>query len=381
MKTFDTLAVHAGCFNDAYGAVTPPIYTSSTYRQTSPGVPGAYEYARVGNPTRDAFEQAVAALEGGMRGFGFASGLAACSTILDLLDQGAHIIAVDDLYGGTHRLLEQVRKRTAGLEVTYVVPDDVAGIEAAVRSNTRMLWVETPTNPLLKLADLKALADVAKRHALISVVDNTFATPYIQRPLAFGFDIVVHSVTKYLSGHSDVVAGVAVVGDAPKLAEQLGFLQNAVGGIIDPFSSFFALRGIRTLALRMARHSENALTIAQWLEQQPQVSRVFYPGLQSHAQHALAERQMRAYGGVISIELAGDEVYVREVVAKLRLFTLAESLGGVESLICQPSSMTHAAMPEAQRLAVGVTSQLLRLSVGIEDVDELIEDLATALAD
>ncbi|MNI42760.1 Cystathionine beta-lyase [compost metagenome] len=326
-------------------------------------------------------ESAIAELESGSRGYAFASGLAACSTVLELLDQGSHLVAVDDLYGGTYRLLEKVRSRTAGLRVTYVSPADITALEQAIEPDTKMIWVETPTNPLLKLADLSAIAAIAKKHDLISVADNTFASPYIQRPLELGFDVVVHSATKYLNGHSDVVAGVAAVGSNPELAEQLGFLQNAVGGILDPFSSFLTLRGIRTLALRMERHSNSALRIAQWLESQPQVEEVYYPGLPSHPQHALAAKQMSSFGGMISVRLKGDDAFARRVIKRSKLFTLAESLGGVESLISQPFSMTHASIPLEQRLKTGITPQLLRLSVGIEDADDLIADLQQALAE
>lgn len=381
MTKFATQTVHAGYTPDATGAVMPAIYATSTYAQPAPGEHTGYEYSRSGNPTRSALENAIAELENGSRGYAFASGLAACSTVLELLDQGSHLVAVDDLYGGTYRLLEKVRSRTAGLRVTYVAPGDTAALEQAIEADTKMIWVETPTNPLLKLADLAAIAAIAKRHNLISVADNTFASPYLQRPLDLGFDVVVHSATKYLNGHSDVVAGLAVVGDNPPLAEQLGFLQNAVGGILDPFSSFLTLRGIRTLALRMDRHSASALRIAQWLEQQPQVENVYYPGLASHPQHALAGRQMRQFGGMISLRLRGDDDYARRVISRLALFTLAESLGGVESLIGQPASMTHASIPLEQRLKTGITPQLLRLSVGIEDADDLIADLQQALAE
>ena len=381
MTKFATQTVHAGYTPDATGAVMPAIYATSTYAQPAPGEHTGYEYSRSGNPTRSALENAIAELENGSRGYAFASGLAACSTVLELLDQGSHLVAVDDLYGGTYRLLEKVRSRTAGLRVTYVAPGDTAALEQAIEADTKMIWVETPTNPLLKLADLAAIAAIAKRHNLIGVADNTFASPYLQRPLELGFDVVVHSATKYLNGHSDVVAGLAVVGDNPPLAEQLGFLQNAVGGILDPFSSFLTLRGIRTLALRMDRHSTSALRIAQWLEQQPQVENVYYPGLTSHPQHALAGRQMQQFGGMISLRLRGDDDYARRVISRLALFTLAESLGGVESLIGQPASMTHASIPLEQRLKTGITPQLLRLSVGIEDADDLIADLQQALAE
>ncbi|PWC14411.1 cystathionine beta-lyase [Brenneria roseae subsp. americana] len=379
MSQFDTQTVHAGYTPDSTGAVMPAIYATSTFAQPAPGEHTGYEYSRSGNPTRAALEAAIAELEGGLQGFAFASGLAASSTILELLDQGSHIVAVDDLYGGTWRLLENVRKRTAGLQVTYVDPADLQALEQAITPQTRLIWVETPTNPLLKLADLAAIADVAKKHRLISVADNTFASPALQRPLDLGFDIVIHSATKYLNGHSDVIAGLAVVGRDRELASQLAYLQNAVGGILDPFSSFLTLRGIRTLALRIARHSESALAIAQWLEQQPQVEQVYYPGLPSHPQYALAQKQMRGFGGMISVRLKGDEHYAREVIKKTRLFTLAESLGGVESLISQPFAMTHASVPLEKRLQKGITPQLVRLSVGIENAQDLIEDLRQAL--
>ncbi|AKA39777.1 trans-sulfuration enzyme family protein [Yersinia ruckeri] len=380
MAKFDTLTVHAGYTPDSTGAVMPAIYATSTFAQPAPGEHTGYEYSRSGNPTRSALEKAIAELENGSRGYAFASGLAACSTVLELLDQGSHIVAVDDLYGGTYRLLEKVRNRTAGLRVTYVSPADTDGLEQAIQPDTKMIWVETPTNPLLKLADLAAIAGIAKKYQLISVADNTFASPYIQRPLDLGFDIVLHSATKYLNGHSDVVAGVAAVGNNPELAEQLGFLHNAVGGILDPFSSFLTLRGLRTLALRMARHNESALRIAHWLEQQPQVEAVYYPGLESHPQHQLARKQMSGFGGMIAVRLKGEPEYARQVIKGSHLFTLAESLGGVESLISQPYSMTHASIPLEIRLKHGITPQLLRLSIGIEDTEDLIADLAQALA-
>jgi cystathionine gamma-lyase len=379
MSHFDTRTVHAGYTPDSTGAVMPAIYATSTFAQPAPGQHTGYEYSRSGNPTRHALEANIAALEGGIQGFAFASGLAASATILELLDQGSHIVAVDDIYGGTWRLLDRVRKRTAGLSVTYVDPADLTTLEQAITPQTRMIWVETPTNPLLKLADLRAIAELAQRHGVISVADNTFASPALQRPLELGFDIVVHSATKYLNGHSDVVAGLAVVGRDKELAAQLAFLQNAVGGVLDPFSSFLTLRGIRTLALRLARHSDNALTLARWLEQQPQVEQVYYPGLPSHPQHALARQQMSAFGGMISVRLRGDAEYASTVIKRTRLFTLAESLGGVESLISQPFNMTHASLPLEQRLHLGITPQLLRLSVGIENVEDLINDIQQAL--
>ncbi|WP_233982349.1 trans-sulfuration enzyme family protein [Pectobacterium versatile] len=379
MPQFDTQTVHAGYTPDSTGAVMPAIYATSTFAQPAPGEHTGYEYSRSGNPTRAALEAAIAELEGGTRGFAFASGLAASSTLLELLDQGSHIVAVDDLYGGTWRLLENVRKRTAGLQVTYVDPADLRALEHAITPQTKMIWVETPTNPLLKLADLAAIATLAKKHQIISVADNTFASPAIQRPLDVGFDIVVHSATKYLNGHSDVIAGLAVVGKNSELASQLAYLQNAIGGVLDPFSSFLTLRGIRTLALRIERHNQSALQLAHWLELQPQVEQVYYPGLPSHPQHGLAQQQMRGFGGMISVRLKGDEDYAREVIKRTRLFTLAESLGGVESLISQPYSMTHASVPLEKRLQKGITPQLLRLSVGIENVQDLIDDLYQAL--
>ena len=380
MKTLNTLSVHSGTFTDQHGAVMPPIYATSTFAQPAPGQHTGYEYSRSGNPTRHALETAIAELEGGTRGYAFASGLAAISTVLELLDKDSHIVAVDDVYGGTYRLIENVRKRSTGLRVSWVKPDDLAGLEAAIRPDTRMIWVETPTNPLLKLADLEAIATIAQRHKILSVADNTFASPVIHRPIELGFDIVVHSTTKYLNGHSDVVAGLAVVGDNPALAEKLGYLQNAVGGVLDPFSSFLTLRGIRTLSLRIERHSSNALALAQWLEQQPQVEKVWFPWLPSHPHHALARKQMALPGGMISVVVKGNDQYATEIISKLKLFTLAESLGGVESLVSQPYSMTHASIPLEQRLANGITPQLIRLSVGIEGADDLIADWQQALA-
>lgn len=380
MKTLATQSVHSGAFNDQHGAVMPPIYATSTFAQPAPGQHTGYEYSRSGNPTRHALETAIAELEGGTRGYAFASGLASISTVLELLDKDSHLVAIDDVYGGTYRLIENVRRRSAGLQVSWVKPDDLAGLDAAIRPDTRMIWVETPTNPLLKLADLAAIAAIAKRHNILSVADNTFASPVIHRPLELGFDLVVHSATKYLNGHSDVVAGLAVVGDNPALAEKLGYLQNAVGGVLDPFSSFLTLRGIRTLSLRVERHSSNALALARWLEQQPQVEKVWFPWLESHPQYQLARKQMALPGGMISVVIKGDDTRATEIINKLKLFTLAESLGGVESLVSQPFSMTHASIPLEQRLANGITPQLIRLSVGIEDEHDLIADWKNALA-
>ncbi|AST70735.1 PLP-dependent transferase [Kosakonia cowanii] len=380
MKLLATQSVHSGVFHDQHGAVMPPIYATSTFAQPAPGQHTGYEYSRSGNPTRHTLETAIAELEGGTRGYAFASGLAAISTVLELLDSGSHIVAIDDVYGGTYRLIENVRRRSAGLEVSWVKPDDLAGLEAAIRPETRMIWVETPTNPLLKLVDLQQVAAIARRHNVLSVADNTFASPVIHRPLELGFDIVVHSATKYLNGHSDVVAGLAVVGDNPALAEKLGYLQNAVGGVLDPFSSFLTLRGIRTLSLRVERHSSNALALARWLEQHPQVEKVWFPWLESHPHYQLARKQMALPGGMISVVVKGDDPRATQIIQKLKLFTLAESLGGVESLVSQPFSMTHASIPLEQRLANGITPQLIRLSVGIEDEADLIADWQQALS-
>ncbi len=348
--------------------------------QQSPGVHKGYEYARSQNPTRAAFERCVADLESGSAAFAFASGLAAISTILECLDQGAHVIATDDLYGGTRRLFTRVRARSAGLATSYVDLGDLTAIERAIRPDTKMIWVETPTNPLLKIADLTAIAGLAKKHKLIAVADNTFASPYLQRPIEHGFDIVVHSTTKYLNGHSDMVGGVAVVGDNPELGDKLKFLQNAVGGIQGPFDSFLALRGLKTLALRMERHCTSAMKIAQWLETHPKVTRVIYPGLASHPRHALARAQMRGFGGMISAELKTDLDGARAFLERTELFALAESLGAVESLIEHPGIMTHGSVPPEVRAQLGINDGLIRLSVGIEDADDLIADLEGAFS-
>jgi cystathionine gamma-lyase len=377
---FGTRVIHAGQVPDpATGAVMPPIYVSSTYKQESPGVHQGLDYGRSHNPTRWAFERCVADLEDGKSGYAFASGLAAASTVLELLDAGSHVIAGDDLYGGTFRLFERVRRKSAGLEFTYVDPADLGAVEKAIKGNTRMLWVETPSNPLLKLADLRALATIAKKHNLVSVADNTFATPFIQRPLGFGFDIVVHSVTKYLNGHSDMIGGIAVVGEKATIAERLGFLQNAVGAISGPFDCFLALRGVKTLAVRMERSCANAMEVAQFLEKRGDVKRVIYPGLPSHRQHELAKRQMSAGGGMVSAVLDGGLARARRFLEKCELFTLAESLGGVESLVEHPGVMTHASIPAERRAEIGIDDGLVRLSVGIEDWRDLVADLKNAL--
>ncbi|UTW08286.1 trans-sulfuration enzyme family protein [Pseudomonas benzenivorans] len=381
MSEFETLAVHAGYEPDWTGAVMPPIYATSTFRQQSPGVHAGYEYGRSQNPTRQAVEAAIAELEGGAQGFAFASGLAACATVLELLPAGSHIVAVDDLYGGTYRLFERVRKPGAGLQVSYVPADaDAATLAAALKPETRMIWVETPTNPTLKLCDLAEVGRLGRERGILTVADNTFASPYLQRPLEHGFDLVLHSATKYLNGHSDVIAGLVAVADRPELAEQLAFLQNSVGGILDPFSSFLCLRGMRTLALRLQRHVDNASELAAWLERQPQVASVLYPGLASHPQHHLARRQMRGFGGLVTLYLACDGEGTRRFLEATELFTLAESLGGVESLISQPAKMTHASIPAERRELIGITDNLVRLSVGIEHVEDLRADLRQALA-
>ncbi|MDG4884399.1 cystathionine gamma-synthase [Mesorhizobium sp. WSM4884] len=377
---FSTRTIHGGQSHDpTTGAVMVPIYATSTYGQQSPGVHKGFEYARSQNPTRFAFERAVADLESGTKAFAFASGLAAIGTVLELLDAGAHIVATDDIYGGSFRLMERVRKRSAGLEVSFADFTDLAAVEGAIRPETKLLWVETPTNPLLRVVDLEAIAALAKRKGLLTVADNTFASPYIQRPLELGIDIVVHSTTKYLNGHSDMVGGVAVVGDNTDLADRLKFLQNAIGAISGPFDSFLALRGIKTLALRMERHSANGLKIAQWLEGRKDVRRVIYPGLASHPQHEIAKRQMHAFGGMISVDLDRDLAGTKRFLERTQLFTLAESLGGVESLIEHPALMTHGSIPAEKRGAIGISDSLVRLSAGIEDGDDLIADLEQAL--
>ncbi len=358
----------------------PPIYATSTYVQSSPGVHKGYDYTRTRNPTRDALQASMANLEGGAQAFTFASGMAATSTVLELLDAGSHVIAMHDLYGGSYRILENVRKRSAGHDVSFVDLTKTEALEAAIRPNTRLVWVETPTNPLLKLVDLRAIADVARRRALLSVCDNTFATPFIQRPLEFGFDIVVHSTTKYLNGHSDALGGAAVVRADKSLQDRLKYLQNALGSVSSPFDSFLTLRGIKTLALRMERHCASALAIARFLERHPKVERVHYPGLESHPQHALAKLQMAGlYGGIVTAVLRGSQQDARRMLERCELFSLAESLGGVESLIEHPALMTHASLPSAMRAALGISDTLIRLSVGIEDVDDLIAELDAAL--
>lgn len=385
---FATRTIHGGQTPDpSTGAVMPPIYANSTYIQDSPGVHKGLDYGRSHNPTRWALERCVANLENASRAFAFASGMAASAAVLELLDAGAHIVAGDDCYGGTYRLFERVRRRSANLDINFVDFSDLANVRSAIKPNTAMIWIETPSNPLLKLADLQAIADLiasenkSRNTPIILVADNTFASPYLQNPLDLGFDIVVHSSTKYLGGHSDVVGGIAAVSQhRTDLAEKLGFIQNAVGAVAGPFDSFLTLRGIKTLALRMERHCANALELAQWLEKHPKVARVFYPGLASHPQHELAKSQMqRGFGGMISVELKGDLTDAKRFLERCELFALAESLGGVESLIEHPAIMTHASIPAAQRAAIGISDQLVRLSVGVEDISDLKADLQRAL--
>jgi len=379
-EAFATRAIHAGQEPDpTTGAVNVPIYQTSTYVQASPGEHKGYVYARGHNPTRQAYEACLADLENGTHGFAFASGMAATSTVLELIDAGSHIIAMDDLYGGTYRLFERVRRASAGLDYSYVDLASPEAFEAAITEKTKMVWVETPTNPLLKLVDLSAIAEIAKARGILMVTDNTFASPYVQRPLDHGADIVLHSATKYLNGHSDMVGGIVAVKDK-ELADRLAFLQNSVGGIQGPFDSFLALRGLKTLALRMERHCENAAKVAAYLEAHPKVARVYYPGLESHPQHDLAKKQMDLFGGMVTIVLKDGLAPARAMLERVRIFALAESLGGVESLIEHPAIMTHASIPSERRAELGIDDGLVRLSVGVEDGDDLIADLEQALA-
>jgi cystathionine gamma-lyase len=377
---FATRSIHAGQSPDlATGAVMTPIFATSTFKQHSPGVHTGYEYARSQNPTRHAFELCIADLEGGSRGFAFASGLAASSTVLELLDAGSHIVAADDLYGGSWRLFELVRKRSMGLQTSYADPSAAGSLEKAIQPDTKMIWVETPSNPLLKITDLEQVAKIGKAYGILTVVDNTFASPYVQRPLDLGIDIVLHSVTKYINGHSDIIGGVVIVRDRTDVAEKLEFMQNAIGSIMDPFSSFLAMRGVKTLPLRMKQHCGNAMHLASWLKSHPKVEKVIYPGLPNHPQHLLAARQMNGFGAMIAIYLKTDMRGVRRALEACKVFTLAESLGGVESLIGHPVTMSHGSLPVELRARLGITDNLVRLSVGIEDVEDLIADLDQAL--
>ncbi|WP_199611687.1 trans-sulfuration enzyme family protein [Flocculibacter collagenilyticus] len=378
---FSTRVIHGGQSVDpTTGAVMPPIYTSSTYAQSSPGEHQGFEYSRSHNPTRFAYERCIANLEEGKAGYAFGSGMAATSTILEILDAGSHIIAMDDLYGGTYRLLENVRKRTAGHDVTYVDLTDMNALEAAMTPATKMVWLETPSNPMLKMVDIERVSALAKKinPSVIVVVDNTFATPYNQKPLNQGADIIMHSATKYINGHSDMVGGMVVVGDNDELVEQMTYLQNAIGAVAGPFDSYLALRGVKTLALRMKQHNQSAMEIAQWLESHDAVEKVIYPGLASHPQHELAKTQMTGFGGMISFFVKGDLEVARKFLENLSIFALAESLGGVESLIEHPAIMTHASIPPAQRQELGIHDNFIRLSVGVEDTQDLMNDLDNA---
>jgi cystathionine gamma-lyase len=378
---FSTRCIHGGQEPDpTTGSVNVPIYATSTYAQSAPGEHKGFVYARGHNPTRYAFERAIADLEDGQAAFAFGSGLAAMDAVLDLLPAGAHMIASDDLYGGSYRLFERVRKQTTGLTVSYVDMTDMRNVESAIRPETKMIWVETPTNPMLKLTDIEAVAALAKKRGLLSVIDNTFATPWIQRPILLGIDIVVHSATKYIGGHSDVIGGVAVVGANAEISDRLKFIQNATGGILGPFDSFLALRGVKTLDVRMERCCKSAIRIAEYLSKHPKIETVYFPGLASHPQHDLAKRQMRGFGGMITAVIKGNIESSRRMLSACRIFTLAESLGGVESLIEHPAIMTHASVPKEQREALGISDGLIRLSVGIESADDLIADLDEALA-
>jgi cystathionine gamma-lyase len=376
---FGTRAIHAGQSPDpSTGAIMPPIYATSTYVQKSPGVHQGYEYSRTQNPTRQALERCVADLESGRFGFAFSSGMAATGTILELVDSGSHIIAMDDIYGGTTRLFERVRRRSAGLDFTFVDLTDQSALQKAIRDNTRMIWIESPSNPMLKLVDFSAVTEFARGRDILVVADNTFATPYLQRPLEFGCDIVMHSVTKFLNGHSDMVGGIAVTADE-QLAERLAFLQNSIGSVQGPFDSFLALRGLKTLDVRMERHCNNSEAIALWLEKHPRVESVVYPGLASHPQHALAKSQMSRFGGIVTFFIKGGLDEARRFLERCEVFALAESLGGVESLVDHPAIMTHASVPAEKRKALGISDKLVRLSIGIEDLDDLIADLDQAL--
>tara|TARA_B100002003_G_scaffold251984_1_gene299747 strand:+ start:10089 stop:11246 length:1158 start_codon:yes stop_codon:yes gene_type:complete len=379
---FATRAIHAGQDPDpSTGAVIMPIYATSTYVQASPGRHQGYEYSRTQNPTRMAYERAIADLENGTDGFAFASGMAATGTVLELLPHGSHIVAVDDLYGGTFRLFDGVRSKSSGLQFTFVDMADIAAIESAIESTTGMIWVETPTNPLLKLVDLEQVGALSKKLGILSVMDNTFASPFNQRPLDFGFDIVLHSTTKYIGGHSDLVGGAVVVKENPGLADELAFLQNSIGAVAGPFDSFLAHRGVKTLSLRMERHNDNGMQVARYLQDHAAVAQVYYPGLASHPQYELAQKQMSGFGGMVTVKLKGDLETARRFLERCRIFQLAESLGGVESLIEHPAIMTHASLPIEKRRELGIDDTLVRLSVGIEHVDDLIGDLQQALQD
>lgn len=375
---FETRAIHAGQEPDpTTGAIMTPVYLTSTYVQSSPGKHKGYDYSRTSNPTRKAYEDCIASLEGGKFGFAFASGCAASTTILHLLKAGDHVVAGDDMYGGTFRLFDKVLKHN-GIEFSYVDLTDPKNLNEALKKNTKLVWIETPTNPMLKLVDIKKVSDIARKHKAITVVDNTFMSPYFQKPLELGADIVMHSSTKFINGHSDIVGGVAVT-DTPALAERIAFLSNSMGGIAAPFDSFMCLRSLKTLAVRMKAHQENAEVIAKFLEDHKKVESVIYPGLKSHPQHDIAKKQMSGFGGMITFYLKGNLSNARSFLESVKVFSLAESLGGVESLIEHPAIMTHASVPAENRKALGISDTLVRLSVGIESQDDLLNDLETAL--
>ena len=375
---FATRAIHAGQEPDpATGSVTVPVYLTSTFRQSEPGKEGKFVYSRTANPTRTALEESLASLEGGRYGLAFSSGMAATTTILMMLRKGDHVIAGDDIYGGTYRLFERVL-RNYGLEFTFVDPQQPENVEKAMRKSTRLVWIETPTNPLMRIIDMRRISKITRKTHAMLVVDNTFMSPYLQNPLDFGADIVVHSTTKYLGGHSDLIGGAAVTDDR-QIHDQLRFLQNAVGAVPGPLDCYLVLRGVKTLAVRMDRHTQNAMIISDYLAKQPRVERVYYPGQQDHPQRELIKRQMRGYGGMLSFQLRGGFKECKRLLKKLRVLTVAESLGGVESLIEHPASMTHASIPKDRRERLGVSDNLVRVSVGIEDPQDLIDDLNSGL--
>lgn len=379
-KHLETKVIHAGQSPDpSNGAVIPPIVTASTYKQSSPGVHQGYEYSRAQNPTRFAYERCIADLEGGKRAFAYASGLAAISSVLECLSPGDHIIASSDLYGGTYRLFQRIKNQSQGLNFNFVDCTKIENVINAINEKTRLIWIETPSNPQLSVIDLSKMVDIAKEHDILTACDSTFATPMLQRPLDFGVDVVVHSATKYINGHSDSINGV-IASKNDKLIQQLELLQYAIGAVPSPFDCYLVLRGIKTLALRMERHSDNAMQLAQWLDTHPKVKQVIYPGLQHHPQHTIAKQQMSAFGGMISLELHADLAQTKRVLENVQIFTLAESLGGVESLIEHPAIMTHASIPAKERKKLGISDSFIRLSVGIEHIDDLKEDLHQALA-
>jgi O-succinylhomoserine (thiol)-lyase len=376
---FATKAIHAGQEPDpSTGAIMTPIFQTSTYAQAGLGEHKGFEYSRTHNPTRRALEECIASLEDGQYGLAFASGMAAETTILSLLSAGDHVVSCDDLYGGSYRIFERVMRRY-NVDTSYVAAGDIAAYEKAIQPNTKMIWLETPTNPLLRLVDIAAVAEIAHKHDVLVVVDNTFASPYFQQPLKLGADIVIHSTTKYINGHSDVIGGALILNDA-EIYEALKFYQNAAGGVPSPFDSWLTLRGIKTLAVRMRQHEANAIAVAKFLQEHPRVEKVYYPGLASHPDHVLAKRQMSGFGGMVSFQFKGTYADVEQMVRRFKVFSLAESLGGVESLVCHPASMTHGSIPKDIRESRGLTDTLLRLSVGIEDIEDVLADLQQALA-